>query len=784
MKKSLLFTSLLLSGIFSISCVYFAEMEAFRIMVFRPEVMGDMALSPFFYSGDRVNRETSDPNHADWYRNAREWQAEVGTSVKVEHIITLLYKVPVSFFLESVAENKLTANFPDNTFAKLLSQKKEYLDYVVLARKAEQAQLGGNFSLWSSEDGKAQWPGWDNQAIELTGLKSEAEIDAMSNAFLRTRYAYQLIRENSADGERLYDKFFNGQETSSLMAAYSLIFKADVVKDKTMSNLLYFRVFDNCDYKKLACYNRFLWSGDVYNKTLNLAASPQEKAGIMSLAAMAYPGPALDRIKAISALDPNCKYLKLLVAREISKLDNWLYAPSLTGRTSVPGDDVWSETPAQRNLAKDKEYTKQVLAQVQSLNLPDGAFKSLCVGHLQLLSDEIAAAKSTFAALENGNVSSNIKLQMLCEQFVIMANEEDVSDAGTQQKLFKLLQGIDNQQDQIENPKKLISSLLLFLSKKFELKGDYARAGLLYKKSLIEKEFGNDNTFCWSEEKAKNQRLLVNTACMDYDYENYYPYIGYFDRLAQPKDMDVLIGLLNKTNPSDFERVMLSQKLGEVSAYYDLKGTLAFRKNDLATALDAFKHCPDTFWLTKYEFKTYLNSDPFAMEVSDKPYNFNKAKFVERLIEKQKQFERAKGQDKCRLALMVAHAYYNTSYHGKCWMMFKYGKSNYESPQESSFNYYSGYAYIAQDKHNEYYYSNKANEWYQKAYEIAQKEADPETASKALFYQFAIERSSKNLGNYEDEKPYKSALLAKFVEQYKDMPFYQQMECPGWELYL
>ena len=107
--------------------------------------------------------------------------------------------------------------------------------------------------------------------------------------------------------------------------------------------------------------------------------------------------------------------------------------------------------------------------------------------------------------------------------------------------------------------------MLPYFLKQYFDKNDVAPAGLLFLKSENKKDYS-----------------------YNYDYYNqyYYYYIGYFERFAKEKDIDNLIALIQKEDKTPFEKYICSgTTFQDINAYKDVKGTLAFRNNNLALHL-------------------------------------------------------------------------------------------------------------------------------------------------------------------------------------------------------
>ncbi len=99
-----------------------------------------------------------------------------------------------------------------------------------------------------------------------------------------------------------------------------------------------------------------------------------------------------------------------------------------------------------------------------------------------------------------------------------------------------------------------LSELFILLSHCFEKKGNTVIAGLLYNKANI----------------------TINRYDGGYRDSVFYRNIAYFDRAANPADIDTLLALKHKKNKTPFEQILSPRLWGSDDQYNDLKGTILF----------------------------------------------------------------------------------------------------------------------------------------------------------------------------------------------------------------
>ncbi|MBK7037558.1 MAG: hypothetical protein IPH42_14750 [Bacteroidetes bacterium] len=77
-------------------------------------------------------------------------------------------------------------------------------------------------------------------------------------------------------------------------------------------------------------------------------------------------------------------------------------------------------------------------------------------------------------------------------------------------------------------------------------------------------------------------------------------------------DIDQVLNILETKNKTELEKYLCEQPVGNRNVYLDLKATIAFRNNDLQKASEILAEIPQIFYDTAYEYKDYLNEDPFV----------------------------------------------------------------------------------------------------------------------------------------------------------------------------
>ena len=197
-------------------------------------------------------------------------------------------------------------------------------------------------------------------------------------------------------------------------------------------------------------------------------------------------------------------------------------------------------------------------------------------------------------------------------------------------------------------------------------------------------------------------------------------------------------------------------------------------------ALESFQKIPEDFWKKKYEFRNYLNEDPFfpkALNYANTSrkfnYNFNKTNFVKEMI-------RLKDTKSASAYLKLANAYYNVSSYGNSWMMTSY---------ELSGGSYNDYVYGDSSENKKkyglgnYLSLNLAKEYYQKAFQLSKNNEQKAACSLMIF-----ECDYNNSNNFYVDGILKNFKFGNeiydFNSIYKNTKVFAKYNCPLLEQFL
>ncbi len=751
---------LLLAFQFGFACGWSVSPETSRLALFKAEREGFFRLTPFYYSADWYY-STNTISTADWDLNCKEWQQKLGGYVKPEDVYAILYETNSELFENAFEKKTLKETFSKNTFVETLlkSKNKIYLKYIVFAKKMEY-----------NNSQEVKWESWGNIGYGnknpvLVDVESfDKKIKSVKDDFLKQRYAFLYLRYNFYAGDnkeviRLYDTYL-AKESHTILKPWGLYYKALCIDNFPMQNYLLSKVFASCEEKSFAVLQHYNWKQTA--ATLALAQNDEERSTILAIESLRNPAPDLKTIKKVNELNPNSILLSFLIGREINKLEDWILTPQYTNNRTpsvVFDGDIWYENYAK---AKAENYTKDIfyLRQVRDflISIHDKAsgeqrdYLSAAIAQILFLNDEIELGKN-YALMISPSANQSIQMQKNMLLALVSLKQDDLKNEKVQNQLFTYFNSIENLVEKDGGLFKNLYSLYRIASEAFYKKGDTVSAGLLFMKSDIKNE---------GEYSA-------------YDNPYFYSYIGYFDRHATVEDMDCLMALQEKKNKTPFEKYLCTGTIApNMNCYKDLKGTIAFRNNNLELAYKTFASMPQDFWDKNYEFKNYLNEDPFKPKILQKheerkfDYHFNKTDFIAKLMQLKKQNTAASN-------LQLAHAYFNVSYLGNSWMMSAYDWTS----GESYIDYVYGDNTENKNKYQNgnYFHLNTARAYYQKALKMSKNSNEKAMASLMLF-------ECNYYGYYadfiDDKRPaFKAGKeLRDFYSVYKTTSTFRQYNCP------
>lgn len=809
------YTKLLIVSIFSVSLLlpkkiawacgpWPAPPEAYRLSMFQPSI-GDEhnEFAAYYFSMNRYFKSegiTDFATQIEIDQNYTEWQKVLkrGFSKKDFYKAIETY----SYQLITDSANHLSQT---NSFIKVLTAKenKAYFEYFKLAKSSEMFNINGvSQDPWGLETKPAQSP---VQLVQkLTNL-----LNIGNDKFIQQRTAYVLCRlffygHNANALNNVYNKYFKAKTADTWVQAsaeyyYTRINTNDAPSDTYYQGLI--NVIDKSKDKRMVSIQ--LLMRDSLTKILPHLTDNHQKAIALAAFAVRYPAYSLNKIKQIYSLDPDNKFIPLLITREINKLEDWLLTPVLTDYETSASKDNWSwEDTAyfkNQNIKSDMAYAnsfKDFLIAFSKTNSEKAALTmDLC--HLNFLLKDNDAAKLCCQKVMTGTeINSRLYLQAEINTILLSLQEKQNLDDELKNKIYRLLTQLDKAAVNEDSNtitelgvtnyyESLKKSLLVYLGRSVLKMTDVADAALLLSGTYKP----------WGEYRTG-------------DYKSAY-FILY--EYGQEKDFNQLLSILRNVHQSNFEKYFCKNSalfFGNYSmeeyTYYstaerkkptpywdinkvlDLKGTYFVKKDSLDKALEAFKQIPGKFWTDSANlYNNYLTGDPFKLNIYDTheinvdssfKNDPNKAHFIEKLLAyKQKEAVEKNVETKAKLNYIIGNAYYSMSYFGKFWLMSKLWWGRYEREDNPTKN---------KKGFDDYYYETlRAKYYYQKAFSLTK---DPQRAAFYCIYLTECENNRRwhqkyLAGDQNNDYQKNNFIYASLLRQKPNSDlFYKRLikECP------
>jgi hypothetical protein len=748
------------------ACGWSESPEITRLALFRAERNDFLKLRFLTYSSNSY----ATPNvfsTRDQKQNCLEWQKQLGMDTNPDDVYTILYETNSEVFQSAYQSKSLATVFAKNTFVQKLQlhKNKKFLEYLIFAKKLEYHNMGGyKWETWNSLN-----YGYDSENKFAATLGDyDKKLSSTKDAFLKQRYAFLLLRMSYYDGKpeevvRLYETYF-ATKPNTILTPWALYFRALCTDNKALQNYYLSQVFVSCDEKANAVmqnYNRTLTS-----ETLSYAQNDTEKGNILALECMRNPSPQLETLKQVYAYNPDSIYFSFLVGREVNKLEDWIFTPKYTqGSPSIAfGDEEWYqdyEKAKVENYLKDMGYLKELrMFLTEIVTSAKGEQKDYlysAIAQLCFIDDQIDLGKK-YVDLISIEANTSITLQSKIQLALVALKQSDIQSKETKQLLFDCFNSIENVVNQDYSLFKSMYSFCRIVSGEYEKNGDEATAGLLFLKSNAKKT--NDDGWGY--------------------YPYFYNYLGYFDRFASIKDMDNLIALIRKKDKTPFENyICRGTTNSDINVYKDLKGTIAFRDNNLELAYQTFAEMPKDFWKKNYEYERFLNEDPFfpkiLMSTKERKFDyvFNKTEFVKTLLELKK-------ENTAESNLKLGHAFFNVSCWGNAWMMTAYGTGSYFGDGYSDYVFGRGRSEREMKYQNGNYLNcNLAKNYYQKVLFLSKNKEEKAMASLMIFecdyVSFAV---TTNFLGTENPKFRPGKEIYSFNSVYRNTKTFKKYNCP------
>ncbi|RYG00796.1 MAG: hypothetical protein EOO02_14135, partial [Chitinophagaceae bacterium] len=340
-----------------------ADPYDYFVSFFDKKLDGDPLAKPFYYTNYKFLYDEEEPvnlaelTSSEWisYTGVKATRAEAFSFVcryAVKDITNLYNHIEKSQPLtipDSLRSNPITGYFID-------TKDLEALGYIIYAKKLEPHVTGS----WSS------WEPIQRDSITMGKLIKNGQqlYQAAKKSSIKLRYAYQVVRlahysKRYQDCIDLYESLVKPVKDESVLQELCISLQAGALQHlgkREEAAYEFSKLFNRDNYNRISNYMSFDWSVSRFDEKnrkqcLQLCKTDKERAGMLALFALGSNQGELEAIQKIYELDPYSPLLATLSIREVHKIEDYYFTPSLAFQagdtTAVRGyEEVSKADPA------------------------------------------------------------------------------------------------------------------------------------------------------------------------------------------------------------------------------------------------------------------------------------------------------------------------------------------------------------------------------------------------------------------------------------------------------
>lgn len=742
---------------------------------------------PFYYTGYNFLYDDKD-EVSTGYLLANEWAGYCGVPVTDADAKLFVNRFSwkdmnnLYFHLEKNQPLKIPDSVKRNSMTGYFMRDKdlETLGYIMYAKQVEPFVQGG------SED----WQPFQRDSLKMAKLiKNGQQLYAVAKKnFIKTKYAYQVLRlahysERYTDVIRWYDEYAPSIDSMNVLQPLCKALKAGALfrtGRQPEAAYLFSQSFSGSSAKRVSNYLGFAWSVDSKagrEQYLSLCRNNKEKANMLGLFAMKSTGDELATMQTIQQLDPGNEMLEVLAVREINKLEDKFFSPSLRKEN---GGKVfyytWYEDGKDSIYAAAQAETKAFAATMDKMA---GANKSANAGLFQVAAayasfmvKDYTAAKKYAGKAGNMQLSAKVKDQLQLTSLLISINEKEKIDAAFEAELTPSIKWLEEKVKtetatstsmgwEIAQWKTFYRNLMSeIIAKRYHSQGDLGKETLAI------------GAADWiMKVKPREPR----------EDDGYYTYnngINFLHDNLNSAQVEKLYELMNAKTVTSFERYLIDHNRIKASDVADFAGTAYLRERNYEKAVG---------WFGKQTDKkaNIIRTNPFADLLYDREEAFpSEAKFSTSKLAFAQEMLRLEKAAQTDAANAHKHLYkmalglYNSTYYGHAWQLVEYyrsGSDGYYIPKD------------ANDFKKAYYSAAIAQSYFQKAMNAA---TDKNFKARCLFMIAKCTQKQIPQPQYNDypdnydayevalkqyyQKFRNNSLFPQFVKEYGNTSFYKE----------
>lgn len=663
-----------------------------------------VALAPLFMRFDKlygdyfesVKKANEDDNLAEW---GKRFCGEV-KPLDLAYIIYQANSDELDLLLTATQSKSLQIppSLQDNTFAEFVFEKKctETLEYLLFAKRCEPHVVAND---------RWQAPPRDKDAMQALIAEGQREFKRTKSAYIRLRYAYQIIRlahyaglheqvlelcddllpkvdkKTARWGESIIPWWIEGHRAGALLR----------LGRNVEASYAYAQIFQHCPGRRASAYQSFLIKSDEeWEECLRLCQSDTERATLYAIRAAGAESKAVEEMEKIYELDPKNQLLEGLLVQEMRKMERNLLGLEFNDKKAHNKRHLNLPRPYAGKYVIDLQRFVRKCRQEGEVARPELWY--LAEGYLEFLAGDFYAAEKTFNSVRPKLDDKKLEEQLAIFQIALKIAAFEKPDQAAEDYAYELLTE--------EKRYKLYKSLPDFLQDKM--------AWLYLQNQQAGKSFASQ-----------------------------YPIT---DLMPNPQ-LDLLDNLIAMTMKQD--KSLLEARLAQaypLNSLLDMKATLLMSTGQFEAAMETYKRMPVEAWNDFGQFnpfketfkdclKCYQRTDTISLSTM-----MNKGELLTELLDLE---YKSKGdlEGAARHFYLLGLAHYNMSYYGFAWRAMDYFRSGSTWAKLHKAKSEEGDSRVFD--HWKYPFGNRENtgigralECFNRARELA---TSPELAAKAAF---------------------------------------------------
>lgn len=724
---------------------------------------------PFYYTGMRMLYDEAEPvNLLDQHIQA--WAAYTkGQANTVDVGAVLGAKTgpqlqQLAALIQANDQRKVVRGWKDNRFARFLQTTRdaEAVRYLRFAKKAETS------AAFESDD---YWTPPTRVKSTMRTLITEAQTGwkASKNAFIKQRWAYQVLRlqfynEQYRDVLNGYNQYSAGVDRNTVIYPLMIALKAGAMfrtKQYEQAAYLYSQAFGMHGAKRVSNYYGFVWSIDREKPRatyLRLCQNAGERATMLALFAMSSTADETNTIRDVYREAPAHDVLRLLVSREINKLEETYLTPRLRKQ---PGGNLfyfsWESENTSDSALKEKESQAlslgNTLWSLANARGPQAAFLQASAAYVAYMAGDYRTAQARLDEAQQLNPSEDVNDQIQLTRLLTALSQTHQLDYDTEQKLLPSIQWLHQKASQESSD-----------SVNWNDRRPWQKMYRDFMASIMAKRYRSfDETDKELLCVGSGERIMMNS-----ENDDYMSTLNQIRREFDAKQAEALYNTLAQKPKNPFLEFIIANNVLKAGRIAEFVGTAYVREQKFKEAIDWYKKCKpeelavatDPFVDELYDFVDIPSGSPLLQRCT------SKLQFAEAMAKLQQEVSQptATAQTQYRYALGL----YNYTYYGPAWMLQDYYRSGVD-----------GYRVTSQSSafHMNYYGAIPAEAQFAEA---MRKSSDPEFKARCVFMmarcaQKQFKRPSYDEFGYNNWDKYELA-EKQFYAQFTKNPHFKQLK--------